>query len=74
MCLAFFPPSAGFQPYLLGYIQRHLDAGGGGGGGGGMGSGTDTLEARGGGDAGEGGSAKWSIHAQISHYAGADLD
>ena len=54
MCLAFFPPSPGFQTYLLGYIQRHLEVGAAGTGGN-----TDTFEGQ-----------RWSIHAQISHYAG----
>ena len=58
MCLQFFPPSAGFQPYLLGYIQRHFEAGGGVGGMGGNGMNHDSLEGM-----------RWSIHAQISHYA-----
>ena len=25
ICLGFFPPSATFQPYLLGFIQKHRD-------------------------------------------------
>ena len=58
MCLQFFPPSAGFQPYLLGYIQRHFEAGGGVGSFGGNGMNHDSLEGM-----------RWSIHAQISHYA-----
>lgn len=57
MCLAFFPSSAGFQPYLLGFIQRHMEN-----------SNTNTIKQDNGGEGLE--SVRWSIHAQISHYAG----
>ena len=46
ICLAFFPPSDTFFPYLLSYIQKHRD-------------GMDFPEI-----------GPWSIHVQISHYAG----